>query len=366
MSQLASEDRSALVPALDVRVDRLGILMDVQPDNPLEEEGVLNPATLKREDGSILLLPRLVGRGNRSCIGRARVLVGEGRPSGVEREGIVLRPDRGWEHGRSHAGVEDPRVTRIDAIDAWVMTYVAFGPVGPRPAVALSRDGESWQRLGPVQFAYEDALDTDLNLFPNKDVVFLPEPVRGPDGRASLAMLHRPMWDVSYVRWEEKPPLPRGVTDTRPSIWMSYVPVNDAVQDARALVHPGLHRFVAGPRFAWEESKVGAGPAPIRVDAGWILLHHGVTGEIEGDGFAPQKNVRYCAGAMLLDPEDPSRVLARTSVPILEPETSYERRGTVGNVVFPTAVEQIGAERFLFYGMADTRIGVARLVVTES
>ena len=51
-----------------------------------------------------------------------------------------------------------------------------------------------------MQFAYEDTLDTDLNLFPNKDVVFFPEVVSGPNGVPSYAMLHRPVWDFSFVR----------------------------------------------------------------------------------------------------------------------------------------------------------------------
>ena len=79
-------------------------------------------------------------------------------------------------------------------------------------------------------------------------------------------------------------------------------------------------------------------------------------------GFDPTtQKVEYSAGAMLLDPADPSRVLARTAVPILEPETDDERSGTVPNVVFPTAVEEVDGVRFVFYGMADSKIGVARL-----
>jgi len=78
-------------------------------------------------------------------------------------------------------------------------------------------------------------------------------------------------------------------------------------------------------------------------------------------GFDQQQNVRYSAGAMLLDADDPSRVLARTAVPLLEPEVDDERSGTVPNVVFPTAIEAIDGQYFVFYGMADSKIGVARL-----
>jgi predicted GH43/DUF377 family glycosyl hydrolase len=112
--------------------------------------------------------------------------------------------------------------------------------------------------------------------------------------------------------------------------------------------------------YDWESLKIGAGPPPIRVDEGWLAIHHGVTGEMES-GTDQQQRVRYEAGALLLDPDDPSRVLARTAEPLLSPESPEELAGTVPNVVFPTAIEEIDGVAFVFYGMADTRIGVARL-----
>ncbi len=54
-------------------------------------------------------------------------------------------------------------------------------------------------------------------------------------------------------------------------------------------------------------------------------------------------------------------MLARSAEPLLAPETAEELRGTLGNVVFPTAVEEIGGRTFVFYGMADSSIGVAEL-----
>jgi predicted GH43/DUF377 family glycosyl hydrolase len=295
-------------------------------------------------------------------VGRARVVIENGVPVGVEREGIALQPDRAWEHGSEHGGTEDPRITWIPSLGIHLMTYVAFGPLGPRASIAVSDDARTWRRLGPIQFGYQDELDTDLNLFPNKDVLFFPEVVPDPNGRPSYALLHRPMWDFSFVRPQEHEiPLPAGTTDERPSIWISYVPADAATADITALTRPTGHRLVATPEHPWEQVKIGAGPAPLRVEEGWLLIHHGVSGEIVGSSFTPQQNVRYAAGAMILSADDPSQVIARTAEPLLTPETGDETDGVVANVVFPTAIEKIGDQHFIFYGMADSKIGVARL-----
>ncbi len=343
-------------------LERVGVIMTPDPSDPHQAEGVLNPGTAWGSDGRLYLYPRVVAAGNISRVGRAPIHFTDGVPTGIGDLEIVLAPDRGWERGTNHGGVEDPRITHIPALDSHVMSYVAFGPMGPRPALAVSTDGQVWTRLGPIQFGYDDALDTDLNLFPNKDVVFFPEPVPGPDGEPAIAMLHRPMYDFSFVREGETPPLPAGSTDDRQSIWISYIPLNQAQADLSELTRPVGHRFVAGPQFDWEALKVGSGPSPIRVEEGWLLLYHGVLGSLVGGAFVPQGGVRYVASAMILDPADPSRVLSRCSEPLLEPLTGHETTGTVNNVVFPTAIETVGDQRYVFYGMADRAIGVARLV----
>jgi len=339
---------------------RAGVIMAPEPGNELEAEGVLNPATGRSADGTLYLLPRMVARGNVSRVGLARVVIENGVPTGVVREGVVLAPDRGWERGANSSGVEDPRVTFIPRLGLHIMTYVAYGPLGPRTGIATSTDLREWTRLGPALFEYDDALDMDLNLFHNKDTVFFPEPVTAPDGVESFAVLHRPMWDLGEVRAGEGVRLPAGIEDARQSIWISYVPVAEALADIRSIVLWRNHRFLAGPEFPFEEVKIGGGPPPLRVPEGWLLLHHGVTGVID-NAFAQQQKVNYAAGGMILDADDPTRVLARTAEPLLAAETEDERSGIVPNVVFPTAIEEIDGQRYVFYGMADSKIGVARL-----
>ena len=341
-------------------LSRVGTVMVPEPGRPEEAEGVLNPASGYGPDGRLYLLPRIVAQGNYSRIGLVEVLLDEGVPVSVERRGIVLEPDEGWERGVDHGGVEDPRVTWLPDLGVHIMTYVAFGPLGPRLALATSKDLRSWTRLGPVLFRYEPDLQLDINVFPNKDAVFFPEPVPGPDGKRCWAMLHRPMWNLGWIRAGERDVLPVGLDDPRPGIWISYVPVDEVGKDVSRLVHMSGHGVVALPQHPYEVTKIGAGPPPRRVPEGWLLLHHGVSGELT-NGFVLQQGLVYSAGAMILSAGDPGQVVARTSQPLMSPDNPEEQVGTVSNVVFPTCIEETSAGAFVFYGMADARIGVARL-----
>lgn len=341
-------------------LERLGTVMEPELDNPLEVEGVLNPGTAWGPDGYLYLYPRLVSQGNVSRIGRARVIMGENGPESVERQGVVLQPDEGWERGTNNAGVEDPRITDLEELGVKVMTYIAYGPLGPKPAIAVSWDGIEWRRLGPLHFEYDPTLDADLNLFPNKDVVFFPEPITDPEGREAYGVLHRPMWDLGWLREGEGAHVPSTIKEERPSIWLGFVDARAVREDMRALSHIYGSIEVAPPKMDYEVAKVGAGPAPIRTPEGWLLLHHGVSGS-QPKGFELAYGSKYAAGAILLDGDEPWREIARTETPLLAPETSDELVGTLGNVVFPTAIERIDGVSYVFYGMADSKIGVARL-----
>jgi len=355
-------------PVPPYRFERLGVVMAPDLDDPRETWGVLNPATAAR-DGQVFLFPRLVAEGNVSRIGRARIVFDEGRvPVGVERLGVALEPEESWECHAGGGGVEDPRITYLPRLGRWIMTYAAFGPLGPRIGLAASADLEHWRRLGPVSFAYDPSLATDLNLYPNKDALFFPEPVTDPNGQLAYAMLHRPMWDLSWVRPGEDEPLPAGLADPRPGIWVSFVPVAAVDDDLHGLTRFEHHRLVALPEQPWEAVKIGGGTPPVRVPEGWLVVHHGVAGK-RARGFEPQPDVRYSAGVLILDAADVTRVVARSVEPILEPELPEELIGTVPNVVFPTAIEPLDESASsaydVYYGMADARIGVARLFRTE-
>src|SRR5487761_392030 len=102
---------------------RLGLVMEPEPGNPQEVEGVLNPATIRGPDGELYLFPRLVARDNYSRIGIARVRFDErGDPSSVERLGIALEPEAEYEkRPDGSGGCEDPRVTFVEPLGCYVM-----------------------------------------------------------------------------------------------------------------------------------------------------------------------------------------------------------------------------------------------------
>ena len=89
----------------EFKLRRLGMLMEPEPGNPLEVEGVLNPAAVRGPDGDLYLFPRLVAKGNYSRIGIARVRFNEtGDPAGVERLGIALEPEADYERRPDGSG----------------------------------------------------------------------------------------------------------------------------------------------------------------------------------------------------------------------------------------------------------------------
>jgi beta-1,2-mannobiose phosphorylase / 1,2-beta-oligomannan phosphorylase len=346
---------------------RLNIVMRPREGDPLEEGGVLNPGGARARNGDYLLFPRLVARGNYSRIGVARVQYDANRlPIGVERLGVALEPREPYElNPRSGGGCEDSRVTYVPSLDTYVMTYVAYGPLGPRAAVAVSTDLHEWRRVGLINFAPHHG--ADMNIYSNKDALLFPEPVIGPDGRPSLALLHRPMYEI----WTGKDldervvaPLPPGTSSDIWTIWISFCPLENADwADGRSAGKGsppafGNHHLLVLPERAWESIRLGGGTPPIRLPEGWFTIYHGIGGVMRP---GPQLGLRYVAAALVLDVDNPCRILYRSPQPILEPALREECSGVVADVVFPTAVDQREDYLDVYYGMADACIGTARM-----
>jgi predicted GH43/DUF377 family glycosyl hydrolase len=350
------------------QLQRLGMLMEPEPGNPLEVEGVLNPAAARGPDGKLYLFPRFVARGNYSRIGIARVKFNEaGDPSGVERLGIALEPEADYERrSDGGGGCEDPRITFVEPLGHYVMSYTALSTRGPRIALAISEDLFHWQRLGLATFEPYDGIEFEG--VDNKDASVFPVAVPDPSGRPALAILHRPLFPGT--RPEEKASDPAsGVTDLdRESIWISYRSMAIEGRDPCRLCHFTSHHRLAAPVAPWERLKIGGGTPPILTRHGWLILYHGV-GEMAEPGNEGH-HLCYSAGVMVLSKEHPHVIRYRSPEPVLTPVLPQERRGTIPNVVFPTGIDRrddLGSpDRFdVYYGMADKRIGVARLDVPD-
>ena len=352
----------------DFQLRRLGLVMEPEPNNPLEAEGVLNPAAARGPDGQLYLFPRLVARGNYSRIGIARVLFNEaGDPTGVERLGIALEPDPDYE--RRHdgtGGCEDPRVTFVEPLKRYVMTYTAHSPNGPRIALAISEDLFHWQRLGLASFRPYEGIEFEG--VDNKDASIFPIAIPDPSGQLSMAILQRPLFPGTRPEETACQPAPRLVDLDRESIWISYCSMAVGDCEPYHLCHFGSHHRLATPVAPWERLKIGSGTPPILTRHGWLTVYHGVSELPESSGSA--RELRYSAGVLVLSEKLPQVILYRSREPVLVPELSQERQGIVANVVFPTGIDRrddLGSpDRFdVYYGMADNRIGAARLDVPE-
>ena len=195
------------------KLQRLGLLMEPEPGNPQEIEGVLNPAAARGPDGKLYLFPRLVAKGNYSRIGIARVRFNEsGDPAGVERLGIALEPEADYElRPGGGGGCEDPRITYVEPLRRYLMTYTAYSPEGPRIALAESEDLFQWQRLGLATFGRYQGIE--IGGVDDKDASVFPVAIPNPSGHPELAMLHRPLFPGTRPG---KPP-----ATPRPGTWIS-------------------------------------------------------------------------------------------------------------------------------------------------
>jgi beta-1,2-mannobiose phosphorylase / 1,2-beta-oligomannan phosphorylase len=210
-------------------------------------------------------------------------------------------------------GIEDARITFLDR--HFYINYTAASPFGVVTALARTDDFKTFQRLGIV-FGPD-----------NKDVALFPEKI---DGR--YYAFHRPA--VKHCGF--------------PSIWLA---------SSNDLMDWGRHQFVAGPRPChWDCERVGAGSAPIKTEYGWVAFYH-----------AADHNTRYCLGAMLLDLEQPWRVLSRPEEPFFVPKADYEiAGGFMPNIVFHNGTIDCGDGTVeLYYGGGDLVTCGARVQISD-
>lgn len=234
------------------------------------------------------------------------VLCGDGRAVRTITD-VTFRPEGELEE----FGVEDPRITPVDG--QFYFSYVAVSRHGPATALASTADFRTFKRHGVV-FCPE-----------NKDVVLFPEKIGG-----TFAALHRPVCGTPF---------------TRPEMWVARSP---------DLIHWGAHAPLSVAGGAWQSGRVGAGAPPLRVPEGWLEIYHGNRQPTHSGEVGT-----YYGGAILLDPDDPSNVVRRTSEPFFIPEADFEVTGFVPNIVFPTGVVEHHDALLVYYGAADAFTAVA-------
>ena len=199
-------------------------------------------------------------------------------------------------------GIEDSRITKLG--DTYYIQYKSVSYESSiNVTLATTKDFVNYEK-GPIIFCPE-----------NLDVAIFPEKVNG-----MYAALHRP--------------IPKQIG--QPCMWLAYSP---------DLIFWGHHKLVMQPRPGkWDDGRIGASAVPILTEKGWLEIYHGATDD----------NV-YCLGAVLLDRDDPTRILARSEEPIIAPEAWYETEGFLPNVIFSCgAVEDGDGDTItVYYGAAD-------------
>lgn len=281
-------------------------------DWPETVNSVFNPG-VATYNGETILLVRVEDRTglSRLCVARS--------PDGYT--GWVIENDRGMIPDRDsyaeHWGIEDPRITLCPnqvGEPEYLITYTGYSQGGPLVCLASTKDFTTYERRGVLM----PPEDKDAAIFPCQF-----------DGR--WALLHRPV--------------PREAS-MGAHVWISFSP---------DFVHWGeMQMLIDAPRGGWwDAGKIGLGPPPLATDDGWLTCYHGVKVTAAG--------AIYRLGLALLDRDDPTKLLLRSSEWVFGPTEPYEQNGDVPNVVFPCGwvVEPDGDTIRMYYGAADTSIGVA-------
>ena len=277
-----------------------------------ESKDLFNPAATVK-DGRVHLLYRAEdssGGGLWNGTSRIGMATSDDGLRFERRSEPVLYPTEPYEEP---GGCEDPRVTRIG--DACYLTYTAFDGESARLCLATSEDLFDWEKHGVLFPEWTGGQEKVWS----KSGAILAEPV---DGRYVMYFGDTSIWAAfsdDLIRW----------TPVREPV---FGPSPDPDAFDSVLVEPG--------------------PRPLMTDEG-ILLVYNAARSIGGGGL------RYSAGQVLLSKEDPTVVLERTREPFFEPESDDETKGQVGNVVFLEGLVEHRGTFFLYYGMADSKIGVA-------
>ncbi len=280
-------------------------------DIPFPCNSVFNAGAVVH-DGQYVLLLRVEDMRGRSVLALARSTNGfhftvDPQPA---MEPSEEEPFRTYER----RGIEDPRITPLEGV--YYIMYTAYSKYGACLALARTADFKSYERLGIISEPE------------NKDGCLFPRKING-----------------RYARLDR--PLAGGIGN----IWISYSDDLKMWGDSRVVMTTMPGR--------WDADRIGASVPPIETPQGWLEIYHGVKNTSGGP--------LYRLGVVLLDLDEPSKVIGRGAVPILSPREYYERIGDIGNVVFSCGAIQNGFTGSLkvYYGAGDTCICVGTTTMEE-
>ncbi|HVZ75927.1 MAG TPA: hypothetical protein VG934_01490 [Candidatus Paceibacterota bacterium] len=302
---------SAMIPSrredLAVRAKENPILSPI-PDHAWESKEVFNAAAIDIDE-TVHILYRAIGEDGVSRVGYAT------SKNGIKITERLPEPIYGPRADFESRGCEDPRVTRIGT--TIYMVYTAFDGKNPWRAAMTSisvKDflARKWDKWAPPQLITPDPVQ-------DKDTCIFPEQIGG-----QYMLLHRidPMMCADFL---------------------------DTLDFTKSRLSRCIE--IMGPRAGmWDSKKIGVAGPPIETSKGWLLIYHGVS-----------KTGTYRLGAVLLDEKNPSIVISRSVDTIFEPIEEYERTGVVNNAVFSCGAVVRGDTMYVYYGGADTVLGVAKI-----
>ena len=306
-----------------------------------EEKCVLNPGVIYDDNKKeFIMLYRAAGNDDTHIIRFGLATSKDGFNFKRVSDKPVFEPSRFEPDGGC---VEDPRITKIG--DTYFVTYAARAyapgpywlPEWPFPPIYLTNDDVHTDDMpeftrsnititylaATKDFIHYQKLGrlTEPNV-DDRDVVLFPEKING-----KYWMISRPKFkDTSHIKM--------------PSIWIS------SGEDLIAFYNPSL--LMTGENPNWEVQRIGISSVPLKTKYGWFALYHGV----DAKGI-------YRVGAIIMDLNDPRKIIARTKNYIMEPDQPFELEGIYDGCVFPTATVLKDDLLFIYYGCADKHIGVA-------
>ena len=233
-------------------------------------------------------------------------------------------------------GCEDPRICMTED-GLYVMAYTSWNRQVPRLSIATSRDLRNWKKHGP---AFEDAYEGKFKDMACKSGSIVTE-VKG--GQQVISKVN----GQYFMYWGEHQ-ICMAVSDDL----LDWTPLLDDKGELSSVVKPRKGYF--------DSALTECGPPAIKTKDGILLLYNGKNSNKIEDSDSRFTAGAYCAGQILLDKKDPTKLIARLDVPFFRPMTSYEKSGQyVDGTVFIEGLVFFKGKWFLYYGCADSQVGVA-------